>query len=67
LAAAVIGGVSLTGGVGSLRGVLGGVLLLGAVQSALNIMTVSPYLVQLLRGVLVLVAIVVDAAKRRYR
>jgi ribose transport system permease protein len=67
LAAAVIGGVSLSGGVGSLRGVLGGVLLLGAVQSALNIMTVSPYVVQLLRGVLVLVAIVVDAAKRKFR
>jgi ribose transport system permease protein len=67
IAAAVIGGVSLSGGVGSLTGVIGGVLLLGAVASALDILVVSPFLVQVLRGSLVLGAITLDSIKRRYR
>jgi ribose/xylose/arabinose/galactoside ABC-type transport system permease subunit len=67
MAAAVIGGVSLTGGVGSLKGVLGGVLLLGAVSTALDILAVSPFIVQVLRGVLVLGAIILASFKRRYR
>ena len=67
LAAAVIGGVSLTGGEGSLRGVLAGVLLLGAVSSALDILVVSPFVVQVLRGSLVLGAIVLDSVKKRFR
>lgn len=66
LAAVVIGGVSLTGGVGSLTGVLAGVLLLGAVSSALDILVVSPFAVQVLRGSLVLGAIVLDSVKRRF-
>lgn len=67
ISAAVIGGVSLTGGAGSLVGVFGGVLLLGAIDSALNIMAVNPYYVSILRGVIIFLAVFLDAVKRRAR
>jgi ribose transport system permease protein len=67
LAAVVIGGVSLNGGVGSLVGVFAGVLLLSSMRSALNILAISPFATDVLRGALVLVAIVLDSIKMRTR
>lgn len=64
LAAVVIGGVSITGGFGSLTGVLAGVLLLSSMRSALNILAISPFITEVIRGLLVLVAIVLDSVKR---
>jgi ribose transport system permease protein len=64
LAAVVIGGVSLTGGVGSLVGVFAGALLLSAIHTALNMMAISPFVADVVRGSLVLAAIVLDAGKR---
>jgi ribose transport system permease protein len=64
LAAAVIGGVSLTGGVGSLVGVFAGALLLSAIHTALNMMAISPFVADVVRGGLVLGAIVLDSLKR---
>ena len=43
LAAVIIGGVSMSGGVGSLVGVFAGVLLLSSIRSALNILAISPF------------------------
>lgn len=64
MAAVIIGGVSMSGGIGSLFGVVGGVLLLSAIHSALNIMAISPFVTEVIRGLLVLVAIVLDSLKR---
>ena len=64
LAAAVIGGVSLQGGVGSLVGVFAGALLLSAIHTALNMLAISPFVADVIRGGLVLSAIVLDATKR---
>jgi len=67
LAAVVIGGVSLKGGFGSLVGVFGGVLLLSSVSTALVLMAISPFAVNVIRGGLVLFAVVLDATKRALR
>jgi ribose transport system permease protein len=67
LAAVVIGGVSLNGGVGSLVGVFAGVLILSSMRSALNILAISPFVTDVIRGGLVLVAIVLDSIKMRTR
>lgn len=67
LAAIVIGGVSLNGGRGSLVGVLAGVLVLSVIRSALNIMAVSPFITDVLRGLLVMFAIILDSIKRLLR
>lgn len=65
VAACVIGGVSLSGGRGNLVGVLGGVVLLSMFRTALNILDVSVYVVEVIRGLLILFAIIIDSLKIR--
>ncbi len=63
--AAVIGGVSLFGGVGSIIGVVPGVLTVGMIQVILNVIQVSPFLIEGIRGAILIVAIIVDAIKSK--
>jgi len=68
IAAAVIGGVLLTGGVGTMAGALSGVLLLGLIQNVINqIGTLSAYYQDLASGVFLLVAVVVQTVLSRGR
>jgi ribose transport system permease protein len=67
MAAAVIGGVSLQGGKGSLIGALGGVLLLGAINAALTVAVVSPYWYRIVRGLVIFLAVGLDTLKSRLR
>ena len=60
VAAAVVGGVSISGGVGTVPGVLLGALLLGIIQNALTIIRISPFWQLAVQGLLILVAIVTD-------
>ncbi len=62
-AAAVIGGVSLFGGRGSMIGAFGGLLLWSILDSGLSIMEVSPFWIETSRGLLLLFAIGLDAIK----
>ncbi len=64
-AAAVVGGISLTGGVGSIMGALGGVFLLALINNALNLMNVDPYWVAVARGIIILLAIFIDSVRVR--
>ncbi len=66
-AAVVIGGVSLTGGVGRLSGVIAGVLLLSTIDTAINVMGLPPHYMQVIRGGLVLLAVVFDSTKTSLR
>lgn len=65
-AAAVIGGVSLFGGRGSLLGAFGGVLLWGVIDSGLTMAMVSPFWVDVVRGMVLLFAMAIDAWKVGY-
>ncbi|KLU62266.1 ribose transport system permease protein RbsC [Peptococcaceae bacterium CEB3] len=65
LAAAVIGGVSLTGGRGSIVGVLGGVLLLTVIQVGLQVLGISSYYVTMVGGLMILLAVIIDAVRIR--
>jgi ribose/xylose/arabinose/galactoside ABC-type transport system permease subunit len=65
-AAAVIGGISLFGGRGTMVGAFGGVLLWGIMDTGLNIMQVSPFWIEVARGSLLLFAMLLDAFKVRY-
>lgn len=61
IAAAVIGGVLLTGGVGTMAGPLAGVVLLGVIQNIINqIGTLSPYYQNLASGAFLLLAVIVQ-------
>ena len=66
-AAAVIGGISLFGGRGSMIGALGGVLLLASFNSGLNLMRVSGFMIDAVRGAIILLAMLIDAQKVRYK
>ena len=62
-AAVVIGGVSLKGGVGKLPGVYAGVLLLSSINTAINLMGMPAHYTTVIHGVLVLIAVLLDALK----
>jgi ribose transport system permease protein len=66
-AAVVIGGVSLKGGVGALPGVYAGVLLLSAINTAINLMGLPATFTQLIHGLLVLAAVLLDTLKLQLR
>jgi rhamnose transport system permease protein len=60
VAAAVVGGVSISGGVGTIPGVLLGALLLEIIKNALTIIRISPFWQLAVQGLLILIAIVTD-------
>jgi ribose transport system permease protein len=66
-AAVVIGGVSLRGGIGRLSGVFAGVLLLSSIDTAINVMGIEPYYMQVIRGGLMLAAVLLDSVKTQIR
>jgi L-arabinose transport system permease protein len=61
----VLGGVSLSGGVATISGVLVGVLIMGAVQNALNLLEVPTFYQYVVRGGILLVAVSVDQLRQR--
>jgi rhamnose transport system permease protein len=58
--AAVIGGVSISGGVGTVPGVILGALLLGMIQNALTLVRISPFWQLAAQGLLIIIAVVID-------
>ena len=66
-AAAVIGGISLFGGRGNIIGALGGVILLSSINSSLTLLQTSPFLIDAIRGAIIIIAMVIDAQKLKFR
>jgi ribose transport system permease protein len=66
-AAVVIGGVSLKGGVGKLPGVYAGGLLLSSIHTAINLMGLPAHYTQVILGLLVLAAVLLDTLKLQIR
>lgn len=58
IAAVVVGGGSLMGGVGSVPGAVAGVLIFGIINSVLNLVGISPYLQGTIKGIIILLAVV---------
>lgn len=63
ISAAVLGGVSLTGGRGTIVGVLIGVLLFQIINYGLVFISVSPYLQYIVKGAIIILAITIDTQK----
>jgi ribose transport system permease protein len=66
ISAVVIGGVSLFGGEGKIAGVLLGVILLGLVQNAVNLLNVPPNYDYVVSGTVIAAAAALDVYRRRY-
>jgi len=60
VAASVVGGVSISGGVGTVPGVLLGALLLGIIQNSLTLIRISPFWQLAAQGLLILIAVISD-------
>ena len=65
IAAAVVGGVAISGGRGSLWGVFGGLLLLVTINPALTYLHVAPYWEKAIQGAIILLAVVADGVRAR--
>ena len=65
IAACVLGGVSITGGSGTISGLLAGTLLLGILNNALPLINVSPFWQYMIQGLVILVAVMANSLIRR--
>jgi L-arabinose transport system permease protein len=65
ISACVLGGVSLSGGVGTILGTIVGVLIMGTVQNALNLLNVPTFYQYVVRGSILLLAVLFDRVKQR--
>ena len=65
IAAAVIGGTSFAGGIGTVWGTVVGALIIGVMNNGLDLLNVSPFYQQVVKGVIIVVAIIIDERKNR--
>ncbi|RRJ65677.1 ABC transporter permease [Paenibacillus oralis] len=63
IAACVLGGVSMAGGRGRISGTIFGVMIIGVVSNGLNLMGVSSFWQLLVKGLIILIAVLIDAQK----
>ncbi|MGN8023255.1 ABC transporter permease [Phyllobacterium sp. 22229] len=67
IAAAVIGGTSLTGGVGRITGTVIGAIILGVMISGFTFLRVDAYYQEIIKGVIIVAAVVVDVYRQKKR
>ena len=60
IAAVVIGGTSLAGGAGSIFGTIIGTLIIGVMNNGLDLLNVSSYFQQIVKGVIIIAAVLLD-------
>ena len=65
IAAAVIGGISLMGGRGSIFGTVFGFMIIGVLDNGLNILNVSPFYQLIIKGVIIIGAVFIDSTLNR--
>jgi ribose transport system permease protein len=65
IAAVVIGGASLSGGVGTVTGTALGVLIIGVLRNGLSLMGVSPFVQMVVIGVVIALAVMLDVLRRK--
>jgi ribose transport system permease protein len=66
IAACVIGGVSLRGGIGRVENVVLGAIFIGLVQNGMNLARIESYLQTVVIGMLLILAVVADQFRLRY-
>lgn len=65
ITSAVVGGVSILGGTGTVIGAMLAAILLNTIRSAMIFINVSPFWLQAVQGLLILVTVLVDLLRRR--
>jgi inositol transport system permease protein len=67
IAAAVIGGTSLTGGVGRITGTVIGTIILGVMTSGFTFLRIDAYYQEIVKGIIIVAAVIVDQYRQRRR
>ncbi|MDW9672028.1 ABC transporter permease [Sinorhizobium meliloti] len=65
IAACVIGGISIAGGIGSVAGAVLGALFLGVIKNALPVINISPFAQLAISGTVIIIAVAVNARAER--
>ncbi|MBQ6373847.1 MAG: ABC transporter permease [Clostridia bacterium] len=65
IAAVVIGGTSMSGGVGTVGGTLIGVLIMGVITNGLNLIGINAFWQDVLKGVIIMAAVIFDVMRKR--
>ena len=65
IAAVVIGGTSMSGGVGTVGGTLIGVLIIGVITNGLNLMGINAFWQDVLKGAIIMAAVIFDVVRKR--
>lgn len=63
LSAVILGGASLSGGVGTITGALIGALTIGVINNGMNLLGVTPFFQQIVKGAIILVAVLIKRNK----
>lgn len=63
IAAAVVGGVSITGGIGTVQGIIAGVLIFTVINYGLTFVGMGPYWQLIIKGAIIVIAVAVDVRK----
>jgi len=63
IAACVVGGVSVTGGIGTVPGIVSGVLIFSVMDFGLSYININPYWQLIIRGVIIVAAVAFDVRK----
>ncbi|MBN7810781.1 ribose ABC transporter permease [Algoriphagus sp. H41] len=65
IAAVVIGGTSLSGGRGTILGTVLGAVIIGVLNNGLILLDVSPFWQQVIKGIVILLAVVIDKSNQK--
>lgn len=63
IAACVLGGVSMSGGIGHVSGTVIGAIVIGTISNGLNLMGVSSFWQLVVKGIIIMVAVIIDSQK----
>lgn len=63
ISAVVVGGVSFSGGVGTIQGVVIGAIIMQAIVYALQFLGINPYIQYIIRGLIIILAVSIDVRK----
>lgn len=64
IAAVVIGGTSMSGGVGTVGGTVIGILIIAVITNGLNLMMINSFWQEVFKGIIILVAVIIDVIKK---
>ncbi|WP_432663444.1 galactose/methyl galactoside ABC transporter permease MglC [Wukongibacter baidiensis] len=63
ISACIVGGLSFSGGIGTVAGIVTGVLIFQVIAYGLNFIGVNPYLQYIIKGLIIITAVAIDSRK----